>query len=153
MNRKEVNEIKSQYTLEECGILRLSGCYVNGENEKVAQFNQTFLNLPNEEKHKYFDIFKKVLSGKLGKNIMDMHFMEDSYADDGGRTFLYELRDSGLKDEKMLDKFYDKVIESYNYIGNYLILLINQVYDVPGQDLCLNNVLLCEKSIAFYSWL
>lgn len=133
MNRKEVNEIKSQYTLEECGILRLSGCYVNGENEKVAQFNQTFLNLPNEEKHKYFDIFKKVLSGKLGKNIMDMHFMEDSYADDGGRTFLYELRDSGLKDEKMLDKFYDKVIESYNYIGNYLILLINQVYDVPGR--------------------
>ena len=64
MNRKEVNEIKSQYTLEECGILRLSGCYVNGENEKVAQFNQTFLNLPNEEKHKYFDILKKVLSGK-----------------------------------------------------------------------------------------
>ena len=59
MIKKEINEIKSQYTLEECGILRLCGCYVNGDKEKVARFNQTFLNLPEEEKHKYFDILER----------------------------------------------------------------------------------------------
>ena len=60
-----------------------------------------------------------------------MQFTMDSYAEDGARTFLYKLRDSELKDETLLDEFYDKVIASYNYVGNYLILLINQVYDVP----------------------
>lgn len=133
MIRKEINEIKSQFTLEDCGILRMCGCYVDGEKEKITKFNETFLNLPEEEKHKYFDIFKKTLSGTPGKNLIDMRFTTDSYADEGARTFLYQLRDSELKDEKLLDTFYDKVITSYNYPGNFLILLIHQVYDVPGR--------------------
>lgn len=32
-----------------------------------------------------------------------------------------------LKDDALLEKFYDKVIESYSHPGNYLILLINRV--------------------------
>ncbi|MBQ4284092.1 MAG: DUF4317 domain-containing protein, partial [Lachnospira sp.] len=120
-----------QYTLEYCGILKLRGCYVDGEKKKVTKIEETFLNLPQEEKHKYFDIFKKTLGGTVGKNLIDMQFTMDSYAEDGARTFLYKLRDSELKDETLLDEFYDKVIASYNYVGNYLILLINQVYDVP----------------------
>jgi len=47
--------------------------------------------------------------------------------------FYIKLRDSELKDDALLEKFYDKVIESYSHPGNYLILLINQVYDVPGR--------------------
>ena len=43
MTRKELNEIKSQYTLEDCGILRLCGCYVDGERNKITQFNENFL--------------------------------------------------------------------------------------------------------------
>lgn len=56
MTRKEINEIKSQYTLEDCAIARMSGCYVDGEKNKVTKINEIFLNLPEEEKHKYFDI-------------------------------------------------------------------------------------------------
>ena len=133
MIRKEINEIKGQYTLQDCGILKLRGCYVDGEKNKVTKLSETFLNLPEEEKHKYFDIFKKTLSGTPGKNLLDMKFNVDAYASDGARTKLFELRDSELKDETLLDEFYDRVITSYNYPGNYLILLINQVYDVPGK--------------------
>ena len=102
MTRKELNEIKSQYTLEDCGILRLCGCYVDGERNKITQFNENFLNLPEEEKHKYFDIFKKTLSGTPGKNLVDMKFNVDAYGDEGARTFLMNLRDSGLKDDRLL---------------------------------------------------
>ena len=62
MNRKDINEIKSQYTLQDCGILKLCGCYVDGEKNKVTKIASTFLNLPEGEQHKYFDIFKKTLS-------------------------------------------------------------------------------------------
>ena len=133
MIRKEINEIKGQYTLQDCGILKLRGCYVDGEKNKVTKLSETFLNLPEEEMHKYFDIFKKTLSGTPGKNLLDMKFNVDAYASDGARTKLFALRDSELKDETLLDKFYDSVITSYNYPGNYLIILINQVYDIPGK--------------------
>ena len=83
MNRKDINEIKSQYTLQDCGILKLCGCYVDGEKNKVTKIASTFLNLPEGEKHKYFDIFKKTLSGTPGKNLLDMFFFFFAYRQDG----------------------------------------------------------------------
>lgn len=151
MTRKELNEIKSQYTLEDCGILRLCGCYVDGERNKITQFNENFLNLPEEEKHKYFDIFKKTLSGTPGKNLVDMKFNVDAYADEGARTFLKNLRDSGLKDDRLLNEFYDRIINNYSYVGNYLILLINQVYDIPA--VTTDNIEMDDASDEVYSYI
>ena len=151
MTRKELNEIKSQYTLEDCGILRLCGCYVDGERNKITQFNENFLNLPEEEKHKYFDIFKKTLSGTPGKNLVDMKFNVDAYADEGARTFLMNLRDSGLKDDRLLNEFYDRIINNYSYVGNYLILLINQVYDIP--TVTTDNIEMEDASDEVYSYI
>ena len=151
MTRKELSEIKSQYTLENCGILRLCGCYVDGERNKITQFNENFLNLPEEEKHKYFDIFKKTLSGTPGKNLIDMKFNVDAYADEGARTFLMNLRDSGLKDDRLLDEFYDRIINNYSYVGNYLILLINQVYDIP--TVTTDNIEMEDASDEGYSYI
>ena len=151
MTRKEVNEIKAQYTLEDCSILKMCGCYVDNEKQKVTKLDEVFLTLPEEEKHKYFDIFRKTLSGTPGKNLIDMSFTTNSYADDGARTFLYKLRDSELKDEALLDEFYDKVIASYDYPGNYLILLINQAYDVPG--ITEDNIKMEDASEEVYSYI
>ena len=151
MTRKELNEIKSQYTLEDCGILRLCGCYVDGERNKITQFNENFLNLPEEEKHKYFDIFKKTLSGTPGKNLVDMKFNVDAYGDEGARTFLMNLRDSGLKDDRLLNEFYDRIINNYSYVGNYLILLINQVYDIPA--VTTDNIEMDDASDEVYSYI
>ena len=151
MIKKEINEIKSQYTLEDCGILRLCGCYVDGERNKITQFNENFLNLPEEEKHKYFDIFKKTLSGTPGKNLVDMKFNVDAYADEGARTFLMNLRDSGLKDDRLLNEFYDRIINNYSYVGNYLILLINQVYDIPA--VTTDNIEMDDASDEVYSYI
>ena len=151
MTKKDVNEIKSQYTLEDCGILRLCGCYVDGERNKITQFNENFLNLPEEEKHKYFDIFKKTLSGTPGKNLVDMKFNVDAYGDEGARTFLMNLRDSGLKDDRLLNEFYDRIINNYSYVGNYLILLINQVYDIPA--VTTDNIEMDDASDEVYSYI
>lgn len=151
MIRKEINEIKSQYTLEDCSILKMCGCYVDNEKNKLTKLDEVFLTLPDEQKHKYFDIFRKTLSGTPGKNLIDMSFKADAYAKGGARTFLYKLRDSELKDESVLDEFYDKVIAAYDYPGNYLILLINQVYDVP--KVTSDNIALDDASEEVYSYI
>ncbi|MBP3234486.1 MAG: DUF4317 domain-containing protein [Eubacterium sp.] len=134
MIKKEINEIKSLFdTIQDCGIQRLAGCYVNGDKTKVKTFNETFYNLPEEEMYKYLEIFRKTLSGTPGKNLLDMQFVDaESESDEKGRGLLNKLRLSELADEAFLDKFYDSVIENYNFVGNYLILLICQNYDVPG---------------------
>ena len=134
MNKKEINEIKSLYdTVQDCSILKLAGCYVNSDKEKVKTFQEPFYNLPEEEMYKYLEIFRKTLSGTPGRNLHDMAFTDQYGQDPGtGKSLLEEIRKTELNDESVLDGFYDRVIENYQYAGNYLILMIFQSYDVPG---------------------
>ena len=82
---------------------------------------------------KYFDIFKKTLSGTLGKNLMNMEFPLEQEAEGGTQEFLMRLRASRLTDDALLEAFYDKIIENYDYPENYYIILIHAVYDIPGK--------------------
>lgn len=130
MNKKEVTEIKKTYTKENTSISRICGCYVSADGEKISTFGQTFLVLPEEEQYKYFDIFKKVLSGGLEKNLLNIEYETRSEQSGGSQQKMLKLRDSMLKDENQLDEFYDRVIGSYEAESNYLILLIADAYDV-----------------------
>ena len=40
------------------------------------------------------------------------------------------LRESRLKNDDLMDTFYDMIIDSYDYVGNYLILIFHDAYDV-----------------------
>lgn len=62
MNKKEVLEIRRQFSPENCAITRICGCYVDHEKEKKMEMKKAFLSLPEEEAFKYFDIFKHTLS-------------------------------------------------------------------------------------------
>ena len=42
-----------------------------------------------------------------------------------------QLRETRLQDEKLLIEYYNRIIESYDYVGNYLIVLFHDTYDVP----------------------
>ncbi len=134
MNKKEVLEIRKQFTFERCAITRICGCYVSFEKEKKTQFKKAFLSLPEEEGYKYFDIFKHTLSGTLGKNMLNMEFPLEQEMPGGTQEFLLKLRNSKLTDDELLEEFYDKIIASYVYDENYLIILIHSVYDVPGKS-------------------
>jgi len=133
MTKQEISEIKKLLTPKNCSITRICGCYVDGEKNKKTQFQQAFLALPEEEMFKYFEILRKTLSGTLGKNLLSLEFPLASEEAGGSQEFLLRLRDSKLKDDTLLEAFYDKVIETYEYVGNYLILLVHDVYDVPGR--------------------
>lgn len=134
MNKKEIAEIKKQFTQERCAITRICGCYVDGEKNKKTELKEAFLSLPEEEMFKYFAIFRKALSGTVGKNLLTMEFPLTSEEAGGTQDFLMQLRASSLKDENLLEEFYDKIIENYYSVENYLILLIHAVYDIPGKS-------------------
>ncbi len=135
MTKQEISEIKRLFTIKNCSITRICGCYVDGEKNKKTELKQAFLALPEEEMFKYFEIFRKSLSGSLGKNLLNLEFPLQSEMGGGSQDFMLRLRDSKLKDDVLLDAFYDKIIETYEYVGNYLILLVHDAYDVPGKAL------------------
>lgn len=134
MNKKDVLEIRKQFSPENCAITRICGCYVDGDKEKRLQLKEAFLSLPEEETFKYFDIFKRTLSGTVGKNLLNMGFPLDQELKGGTQEFLLQLRDSKLTDDMLLEEFYDKVIETYDFGEHYLILLIHAAYDIPGKS-------------------
>ena len=133
MNKKEIAEIKKQYTQQKCPISRICGCYVDGEKTKKTQFREAFLSLPEEVFFKYLNIFRKTLSGTIGKNLLNMEFPLSAENEGGTQELLMKLKYTALQDDGVLEEFYDKIIESYYYAGNYLILLAYGVYDIPGK--------------------
>lgn len=133
MTKKEIAELKKLYHKERSCITRICGCYVGAEKEKITSFREAFYALEEEAAFKYFEIFKKTLSGTLGKNLLNLEFPLDAEFESGTQDFLLKLRDSELKEDALLEAFYDKVIQSFYFTGNYLILLIHAAYDVPGK--------------------
>lgn len=133
MIKQEISEIKKLFTPKKCSINRICGCYVDGEKNKKTELNQAFLSLPEEEMFKYFEILRKTLSGTLGKNLLTLEFPLNSEYEGGTQEFLLRLRDSKLKDPALLEEFYDRIIANFEYVGNYLILIIHDAYDVPGK--------------------
>lgn len=134
MNKKEISEIKKQFTPENCSITRICGCYVDGEKNKKTELKEAFLSLSEEEMFKYFDIFRKTLSGTLGKNLLNMDFPLNQETEGGTQEFLMRLKNSKLTDDALVESFYDKIIENYDYGENYYIILIHAVYDIPGKS-------------------
>ena len=151
MNKKEVLEIRKQFTPANCAITRIAGCYVDHEKNKKMESKSAFLSLPEEEAFKYFDFFKKTLSGTMGKNMLNMEFPIDQEMPGGTQEFLMKLKASKLEDDMLLEEFYDKVIATYEYAENYYIILIHAMYDVPGRSS--DNLEMFDASDEVYEYL
>ncbi len=130
MNKKEVAEIKRRLKKDTSTISRIVGCYVNSSKDKVCTFNENFLDMQDEELHKYLEIASKTLSGTVGNNLIELAFPIEAEELGSPQQSLMALKQSELKDESLCEAFFDHVIETYDFVGNYLILLYYDDYDV-----------------------
>lgn len=130
MNRKDILELKRRLKKDECTFTKMCGCYVNGEKKILLEFKDTFLNLPDEDFFKYLEISKKVLSGSVGNNILELNFPINEDFSHEKQSSLIQLKQSGLKNDQLLKGFYNSIIESFDFTGNFLILLFHDVYDI-----------------------
>lgn len=150
MNKKEVLELKRRFKKEAATFTRVSGCYVDGNHNKVCKFGNTFLNLEEDEFYKYLEIANKALSGTIGNNLLELKFPIEEEEVGGRQHILMALRASKLEDENLLDTFYDLVIDTYDHAGNYLIVLFHDAYDVMTRTKDNNNL---DESEEVYEYL
>lgn len=150
MNKKEILEIKRRFKKEAATFQQMVGCYVDGNKNKICKFGGKFLNLEDEEFYKYLEIANKSLSGTLGNNLLNLDFPLQEEEVGGRQQILMALRDSKLSDEALLETYYDLIIDTYDHVGNYLILLFYDVYDVLTRTTDNDNL---EESEEAYEYL
>ena len=131
MNEKEIAELRRRFRADKSSISRVRGCYVNEKREIISQFDQSLGILGQTESEQLLSTLRKTLSGTLGKNLLDIPFDTRQVVEGDQHKLLKALRNSALRDEEAVSAFYQRVIQSLDLEGNYLILLVQDDYDVP----------------------
>lgn len=150
LQNKDILELKRRFKKEACTFTKMCGCYVDANKNKVVELNETFLNLEDEEFYKYLEIAKKALSGTIGNNLLELSFAKEEEEPGGKQQYLLGLRESGLKNPELLSHLFDMIIENYDYVGNYLILIFHDAYDVITKT---NDDLKLDESEEVYTYL
>lgn len=132
MTEKELREIKRRFRPEKSNIPSIVGCFVNGNKNIVARISQSMALSETFVSEKLLGVMKKTLSGSLGTNLTEISFSTKEVESSEEHALLMALRGSRLSDNEALEKFYEKVAQSIDLDGNYVILLANDVYDVPS---------------------
>ena len=136
MNEKETAELRRRLRLDKSNIAYIRGCYVNERKEIISQFNEPVSMMPVEDSEKYLSLFRKVLTGTIGRNLLDLSFETQQVVSGEEHKLLMALRDSRLEDENAVQAFFSRTIQSLDLEGNCLILLTYNTYDVyyKGKD-------------------
>lgn len=136
MKPKEIGELRRRLQPGRNNLTHVWGCYVNEQREVISTFQQSMGLMSENDTDKYLALFRKVLSGKPGRNLSDLTFSTRQVADSEEHRLLSALRDSQLQDAGVVEAFYQKVIASLAMEGNYVILLTYNTYDVvhKGKD-------------------
>lgn len=130
MTEKEIGEIRRRITPDKTSISRIRGCYVTEQKEVLSEFNQTFGLMSEIEIEEILKVIKKTLSGKPGRNLLDIEFTTGQVVEGENHKLLSAVRNSSLEDDDSVKALYNKIIESVSFEGAYLILLACDKYDV-----------------------
>lgn len=133
MDKKSVAEIRKLLKANDSRIDRIRGCYVSEEGKIISELQDALGTMEEESLEKYCDIFRKTLTGKLGKSLFNMEFPLDAEGEGTAHDLLYRIEESALKDDELLREFYARIIDSYKCQGKYVILLVHGAYDIPGR--------------------
>ncbi len=109
-------------------IKRVYGCYVCA-GQIVSKMNMPVLDLSNDEKEMYTKLFRKCISGRQDKNLLEIQMDESDE-----QKILYALAGSELESEEMRDALYEQIIGNLNIDKNYCIILMADNYDVVSYD-------------------
>ncbi len=130
MNQKELNEIRRRLALDKNCMGKIYGCFVNRTKEIIAYIEEPVAAMPQSEGERYMALFKKALSGTLGKNLIDIEFATQQVMEGEEHKLLMDIR-ADIGNVELREKLYQKIIPAVNLDCNYIILLGADRYDVP----------------------
>lgn len=134
MNKKDVSFIRKRLNPESHNPIEICACYVNTSGNVVSEFKKPLIALPQGEAERYMQLFKKTLSGDICKNLIELSFPLSEVMDGESYARLTEINKTAFANEDALNEFYAHVIESVKMDSNYIILMLHDIYDEPGDE-------------------
>ena len=132
MNKKEIAEIRKNFS-DDCGFFTMGhvlSAFVDSEKNIKYKSNRLYNTLPAEESELIMIILKKVLSGQIGKNLLEYQFPNEAYEEGGSQHLLYSVMKSKFTDDELSDKFLNTIVEKMEYVSTYAIFSAHCTYNV-----------------------
>ncbi|MCM1380594.1 MAG: DUF4317 domain-containing protein [Muribaculaceae bacterium] len=134
MNKKELTEIKRNFN-ENSGFFtlnRVATAYVDPEKNVLFTDNRLYPLIPEEEGTVLFESLRKVLGGRLGKNLTEYAFPENTREVDGAFHDVYGVIHSRLESEIETQNLVNRIVDNYEFCGAYAIIIGHCTYSITG---------------------
>lgn len=131
INREDMLELTRRMTLSRNSFTRIAGCYVDADGDFDGSFNTNFLKLSAPERRRNLEIAKAIPFAATNTELKKYKFGPGSAKSAGMWQLLQAMRDCGLKNDALMDTFYDIVMEHYHAGEAYAVFVFHDRYDVP----------------------
>lgn len=133
INREDMLELTRRMTPKRTSFTRIAGCYMDDAGEIDGSFNTNFLNLSNGEKEKNLALAKTIPFSQTNEELVERKFSEEAKGRKGMWQLLMGMRNCGLKNDALMEIFYELVSEQYRPNREYAIFVFHDRYDVPAK--------------------
>ena len=131
INREDMLELTRRMTPSRTCFKRIAGAYMTAEGELEDSFNINFLNLKLSDREKQLMIAKTVPFSKTNEQLKEHSFPEDAKGRDSMFQLLNGMLSCGLKNDLLMEVFYEQVGIFYETAAPYCVSVYNGTYDVP----------------------
>jgi hypothetical protein len=110
MNPRDLSEIKRRLDPSKRNPAAIYGCYVSSEGEVLCSFVKPVSMLSDQEAEQYLPLFRKVLSGTQGQQLLSVGLQGAATVQDEAFERLNRMRVSRLHDEEAVQSFFGEVV-------------------------------------------
>ena len=131
INREEMLALTRRMTVKRTSMTRIAGCYADAEGGIDGTFNVNFLKLSPSEQEQNLELAKAVPFARTNQNLKRYLFRKPK--EESMQQLLLGIRECGLKNDALLDVFYEKITEQYQSEKEYGIYVFHDRYDIPAK--------------------
>lgn len=136
MNKREVNEIKKNFS-DDNGLFTINqvvSAFISSDKQVKFKSNRFYPLIEQDEAECLMTTLKKVLSGTVGKNLLEYPFPNEMYEEEGSQYVLYNAMKTRLKEEKEVDAVIERIVNGYSNPSTYAIFLASCTYTVKTKN-------------------
>ena len=133
IDREDMLSLTRRMNVARSSFTRIAGCYVDKAGDFDGSFNVNFLKLSVAEKKKNIELAKAVPFAATNVNLKRYEFTDDDRRPGTVWQLLMALRECGLKNDALMDSFYDLVMEHYKSHWPYAVYVFHDRYDIPAK--------------------
>lgn len=133
INREDMLALTRRMTVKRTSRTRIAGGYLDMDGYIDGTFNTGFLKLSPDEKEKNLQIAKVIPFADTNQNLKEYAFSSEKMKGDSMWKLLMGMRVCGLKNDALMETFYEIVGEQYQAMGDYAVYVFHDRYDIPAK--------------------